>query len=282
MSQISTPETDVVAVMAVAPLADPSGWPGRVRWAVSDSLVIARRILLTWARLPTYIVFTVIQPVLFVVMFRYALGGVIHLPTAGGYVSFLLPGAIVQAAMFATSGAGLGLAHELQSGMIDRLRSMPIARCAVLVGHLIAVNVRMLVTMLIITGIGYAIGGRFENGVGPAVALVLLAAAFGQAIACVSAFTGLAIGHEETVAALGLIWLFPVTFLSSAFAPTRTMPGWLQAFANNQPVTFVIDTMRALALGGPVEPALWKTVAWVTGLIAVFAPLGVRAYNRAA
>ncbi len=251
-----------------------TGQVSRVRWALSDSLTIARRILLTWARLPTYIVFTVIQPVMFVVMFRYALGGVVHLHLPGGYVSFLLPTAIAQAAMFATSGAGLGL------GMIDRLRAMPIARSAVLAGHLIAVNVRMLMTMLIITGIGYAIGGRFENGAVPAVALVLLAAAFGQAIACVSAFTGLAIGHEQTAAAVGLIWLFPVTFLSSAFAPTKTMPGWLQAFANNQPVTFVIDTMRALALGGPLEPALWKSIAWVAGLIVVFALLGVRRYNR--
>jgi ABC transporter DrrB family efflux protein len=230
-----------------------------VRWALSDSLVIARRILLTWSRLPAYIVFTVIQPVLFVVMFRYAVGGVVHLHLPGGYVSFLLPTAIAEAALWATSGAGLGLAHELRSGMIDRLRAMPIARSAVLAGHLIAVNVQMLTTMLIISGVGYAIGGRFENGAVAAVALVLLAVAFGQAIACISAFTGLAVRRAETVAAVNLIWLFPGMFLSSALAPTQTMPGWLQAFASNQPVTFVIDTMRALA-----EPGLGSRVARVS------------------
>jgi len=104
---------------------------------------------------------------------------------------------------------------------------------------------------------------------------------FGVAMACIAAFTGLAIGDEESVQAFGLIWLFPLTFLSSAFVPIATMPGWLQAFANNQPVTFVVNTMRAMALGGPIADNLWKSVAWLAGIFVVFGPLAVRAYKRA-
>ena len=110
----------------------------------------------------------------------------------------------------------------------------------------------MLITILIILGVGYAVGFRFHNGALPAIAMVALATVFGVAIACISAFTGLAIGDEESVQAFGLIWIFPLTFLSSAFVPIATMPGWLQAFANNQPVTYIINAMRALALGGPI------------------------------
>ena len=111
--------------------------------------------------------------------------------------------------------------------------------------------------------------------------MVALAVLFGVAIACISAYTGLAIGDEESVQAFGLIWIFPLTFLSSAFVPIATMPGWLQAFANNQPVTYVVDTMRALALGGPIAANLWKSLVWLAGIYLVFVPLAVRAYKRA-
>jgi ABC-2 type transport system permease protein len=114
-----------------------------------------------------------------------------------------------------------------------------------------------------------------------AVAMVLLATAFGAVMSLIAAFTGLAIKDEEAVQAFGMIWLFPLVFLSSAFVPVGTMPGWLQAFANNQPVTYVIDTMRALAIGGPIEANLWKSIAWLVGIVVVFAPLSVRAYRRA-
>jgi ABC transporter DrrB family efflux protein len=165
--------------------------------------------------------------------------------------------------------------------VIDRLRSMPMSRSAVLTGRLGADTVRMLVTILIIVAVGYAVGFRFTNGAGPAVAMVVLATVFGLAICCIAAFTGLAIGDEESVQAFGLIWLFPITFVSSAFVPIQSMPGWLQAFANNQPVTYVINAMRALALGGPVAADLWKGIAWLAGIFIVFVPLAVRAYRRA-
>ena len=265
-------------------IAEPIRSPGlgvRFGWAVTDTLTITRRNLLVWTRVPAYLVFTVIQPVMFVLLFRYVFGGAIPVHTAGGYVNFLMPGIIGQTAAFASFGTAIALAQELKKGVIDRLRSMPMARSAVLAGRLVADTGRMLVTILILVGVGYAVGFRFTNGVVPAIAMVALATLFGLAICCISAYTGLAIGDEESVQAFGLIWVFPITFLSSAFVPIATMPGWLQAFANNQPVTFVIDAMRALALGGPVEANLWKSLVWLAGIFAVFLPLAVRAYRRA-
>ena len=253
----------------------------RLRWAISDTLTITRRNLIVWVRVPAYIAFTVIQPVLFVLMFRYVFGGAIPVDVPGGYVNFLMPGIIGQTAAFATFGTAIALALELQKGVIDRLRSMPMARSAVLAGRLVADTGRMFITILIVVGVGYAVGFRFENGFVPAVAMVLLATAFGAVMSLIAAFTGLAIKDEEAVQAFGMIWLFPLVFLSSAFVPVRTMPGWLQAFANNQPVTYVIDTMRALAIGGPIEANLWKSVAWLVGIVVVFAPLSVRAYRPA-
>jgi ABC transporter DrrB family efflux protein len=268
---------------AVAAPSDTPSLVTQARWAVSDTLTLARRNLLVWMRVPAYIVFTVIQPVMFVLLFAYVFGGAIPVQgVPGGYVEFLLPGIIAQTAAFASFGTAIALAQELKKGVIDRLRSMPMARSAVLAGRLVADTARMLLTILIIVGVGYGVGFSFLNGAVAAVAMVLLATVFGLAICLIAAYTGLAIGDEESVQAFGLIWLFPLTFVSSAFVPISTMPGWLQAFAKNQPVTYVVDTMRALALGGPVEANLLKSIAWLAGIFIVFGPLAVRAYRRAA
>ncbi|HEY0936189.1 MAG TPA: ABC transporter permease [Trebonia sp.] len=218
---------------------------------------------------------------MFVLMFRFVFGGAIPVSVRGGYVDFLLPGILCQTAAFSTFGTAIALAQELKQGVIDRLRSMPMARSAVLAGRLTADMTRMLLTILVVLGVGYAVGFRFQNGILPACLTIILAAAFGLAISMIAAFTGLLIGDEQAVQAFGLIWLFPVTFLSSAFVPVATMPGWLQAFAAHQPVTYVIDTMRALALGGPVGTSLRAALAWLAGILAVFTPLAVRAYQRA-
>jgi ABC transporter DrrB family efflux protein len=263
------------------PLSDP-GPLVRGRWAVSDTLQLTRRNLLVWYRVPAYMFFTVIQPVMFVLMFRYVFGGAISVPgIKGGYVNFLMPGIIGQTAAFACFGTAIALAQELKKGVIDRLRSMPMARSAVLAGRLVADTLRMTVTILIVVGVGYAVEFRFENGVVPAILMVILAIVLGVACCVIAAYTGLAIKDEESVQAFGLVWLFPLTFLSSAFVPIHSMPGWLQAFANNQPFTFIINTMRALALGGPIQADLWKSIAWLAGIFIVFLPLSVRAYKRA-
>jgi ABC-2 type transport system permease protein/oleandomycin transport system permease protein len=272
--------TAITVRAAQPPVGEPNLFT-QARWAVSDTLTITRRNLLVWMRVPAYIVFTVIQPVMFVLLFAFEFGGAI--PVKGTtYVNFLMPGIIAQSAAFATFGTAIALAQELQKGVIDRLRSMPMARSAVLAGRLLADTLRMLITILIIVGVGYAVGFRFQNGWVPAILMVVLATVFGLAICCIAAFTGLAIGDEESVQAFGLIWLFPLTFVSSAFVPVSSMPGWLQAFANNQPVTYVVDTMRALALGGPIQAELWKSIAWLAGIFIVFVPLAIRAYKRAA
>jgi ABC-2 type transport system permease protein/oleandomycin transport system permease protein len=272
----------MTAIASVATRPRPSA-AQNARWAISDALVITRRNLLVWMRVPAYLVFTVVQPVIFVLLFRYVFGGAIHAPGAGGYVSYLMPGIIGQTAAFATFATAIALAQEAKKGVIDRFRAMPMARSAVLAGRLIADSIRMLIVILVIVGVGYAVGFRFQNGVAGAVGMVLLAEAFGVTVCAVSAFIGLAIKDEESVQAFGLIWLFPLTFVSSAFVPIATMPSWLQVFANNQPVTLVINAMRAMALGGPafpLNPALWESLLWLAGVLCVFVPLAVWSYRR--
>jgi ABC transporter DrrB family efflux protein len=218
---------------------------------------------------------------IFTLLFRYVFGGAI--PTKGipgGYVNYLLPGVIGQTAAFATMATAISLAVEAQKGVIDRLRVMPIARSAVLMGRLAADGVRMLITLLVIVAVGYAVGFRFHGGAVDAVGMVVLAEAFGLSLCVVSMFIGLALRQEEAVQAFGLIWLFPLTFVSSAFVPVRTMPGWLQAFADNQPISHVINALRALALGTPIGDNLWISVLWLLAIVAVFMPLAVRAYKR--
>jgi ABC transporter DrrB family efflux protein len=253
----------------------------RLRWALNDTWVLTCRNLTVWRRVPAYLVFTIVQPMIFTLLFRYVFGGAI--PTKGipgGYVNYLLPGVIGQTAAFATMATAISLAVEAQKGVIDRLRVMPIARSAVLMGRLAADGVRMLITLLVIVAVGYAVGFRFHGGAVDAVGMVVLAEAFGLSLCVVSMFIGLALRQEEAVQAFGLIWLFPLTFVSSAFVPVRTMPGWLQAFADNQPISHVINALRALALGTPIGDNLWISVLWLLAIVAVFMPLAVRAYKR--
>jgi ABC-2 type transport system permease protein/oleandomycin transport system permease protein len=245
-----------------------------------DTLVMMQRNLLVWVRVPAYIVFTIVQPVIFVLLFRYVFGGAIQVPTPGGYVSYLIPGIVAQTAAFATFATAIALAQEAKKGVVDRLRSLPMARSAFLLGRLSADAIRMMTTILVIVGVGYAVGFRFQDGVLNAIGMVLIAWAFGVTLACVAAFIGLAIKDEESVQAFGLIWLFPLTFVSSAFVPIQSMPNWMQAFAEHQPVTLVVNAMRAMALGGPLNPALWQSIAWMAGILVVFIPLAVRAYRR--
>src|ERR1700726_5151444 len=149
------------------------------RWALSDALVMTRRNLLVWMRVPAYLVFTVLQPVIFELLFRYVFGGAIHTASAGGYVNYLMPGIIAQTAAFATFATAIALAQEATKGVIDRFRAMPMARSAVLAGRLIADSIRMLIVILVIIGVGYALGFRFQNEFAGAVGISLLAEAFG-------------------------------------------------------------------------------------------------------
>ena len=253
----------------------------RMRLGFADVVTLTRRELMVWFRNPAYIFFTVIQPVMFVLLFRYVFGGAIPVQVPGGYVNFLMPGIIAQSAAFASFGTAIGLARQLQRGVIDRFRAMPMARSAVLIGRLVADTLRLAVTVVVILAVGYAVGFRFQNGIGPAIMMMVLGVAFGAVICTISAYVGLAIKDEESVGSFGLVWLFPLTFVSSAFVPISSMPGWLQAFAKNQPVTIVISEMRSMALGGPLALHAWQSVAWLAGIAVVFVYLAVGAYRKA-
>src|SRR5438309_5844850 len=181
-----------MAVAVTQPPAQPSVTT-LARYAISDALVMTKRNLLVWLTVPAYIVFTVLQPVIFVLLFRYVFGGAIQVPGSGGYVSYLMPGIIGQTAAFATFATAIALAQEASKGVIDRFRAMPIARSTVLAGRLIADSIRMLIVILVIVAVGYAVGFRFQNGIAGAAGMVLLAEIFGITVCCVSAFVGLAV-----------------------------------------------------------------------------------------
>lgn len=248
---------------------------------VADAWTLMRYDLVGWKRNPSIIVFAFIQPIMFVLLFRYVFGGAIATHVPGGYVDYLVPGIIGQSAAFASFGTAIALARESQKGIIDRYRSMPTARSAVLVGRLGADLLRLTLTVILVLAVSYLVGFTFINGALPAVLMLLLGIIFGLVVCCVSAFIGLAMRDEESVGSFGLIWLFPLTFVSSAFVPVSSMPGWLQVFAKNQPVTIVIDEMRSLAIGGPLVLHGWESAVWLLGIFVVFVPLAVRAYRRA-
>lgn len=252
------------------------------RWAATaDIALMTQRNLILWLRVPAYVVATLVQPIILVLLFRYVFGGEIRIVEKGGYVNYLMPGIVGQTVAFASVGTAVALALELKKGVIDRFRSTPMARAAVLGGRLAADAVRILATVAVIVGVGYAVGFRFENGLLAAAAMMLLAAAFGVSLCCVTACVGIAVQDAESVQAIALVLLLPLSFVSSAVVRVSSMPSWLQGVARNQPVSVVVDAMRSLALGGPVAshvlPALW----WTAGIAAVFATLAIRAYRQA-
>lgn len=251
----------------------------RLAWTISDTLVIARRNMLRFVRLPQLLVFSTIQPVMLLLLFNYVFGGAIN---TGGmkYIQFLLPRFLVQIVAFGSAQTSVGLAEDLSRGMIDRFRSLPMARPAVLAGRTLADTLRYTFLVLLMIGVGSAIGFRFQNGVPPAIAAAMLAVLFGFAFTWISAFIGMSVKDVETAQVAGFVWIFPIVFASSMFVPVETMPGWLQAFAKVNPVTVTVDMVRALSLGGEVMTSLWRSLAWIGGVLVVFLPLAVRRYRR--
>jgi ABC-2 type transport system permease protein/oleandomycin transport system permease protein len=256
--------------------------PGRVgaRRVLSHTAAITWRNLMQIPRNPQLLVFMVIQPIMFVVLFAYVFGGAITTPGLD-YIDFLIPGILVQTVAFGTTATSVGLSEDLSKGLIDRFRSLPMARSAVLAGRVAADTIRTTATAVIIVGVGYLLGFDFHAGPVPAVGMIALAVAFGMAMSWIAALVGLSVRNPEAAQSAGFIWIFPLTFASSVFVPTGSMPGWLQAFADANPITIVADALRALALGGPTATVTWQAVAWIAGITAVFAPLAIRAYRRA-
>jgi ABC transporter DrrB family efflux protein len=248
---------------------------------LADSRVMAARQLRKTLRRPTYIVFAFVQPVMFVLLFRYIFGGAIDTGSVD-YVDFLMPGIIVQTAIFGALITGIGLTEDLKAGVVDRFRSLPMARSAVLLGRTAADAAMNVMTLFVMVLVGVAVGFRPSEPVYELALAFALVLGFSYVFSWISAFVGLTVRDPETAQSAGFIWVFPLTFASSAFVPTDSMPGAVQVFADLNPVTLAVDAARALTVGDgdALGPAL-GTLAWLIGLLLVFVPLAVRAFRRA-
>jgi len=252
--------------------------------AFGDSRVVAKRYLLHYLRQPRLLVFSTIQPVMFVLLFRYVFGGAIDaraLPSAD-YVSFLLPGILVQATTFGATNTAVGISEDLRTGVIDRFRSLPMSRVAVLAGRTLSDLVRNTFVVLLMTAVGYALGFRFQNGIIAAVGTLLIVIMFSYALSWIYAFVGLTAKGAETAQTASFVVTFPIVFASSVFVPVDTFPSWLQTVAEYNPITKVADAARGLALGDPLpwlQPVLWA-MAWIVGIAAIFVPLALWRFRR--
>jgi ABC transporter DrrB family efflux protein len=266
----------------------PAGAIARPRnHAVADALSITWRNLLTLVRLPQTLVFATIQPAIFVLMFRYVFGGSMRFALAQqpaladvDYVDFLMPGIFVQTAVFGAMGTGVGLAEDVAKGLIERFRSLPMARSAVLVGRTLADMVRNVFVIVLMTVIGILVGFSPDGNVFTYLLAMFLVLFWAYAFSWVVATIGLSVPNAETAQAAVFPLLAPLVFASSAFTPTEFMPGWLQVFANHQPVTITIDAVRRLVLDQPVEEYVLGSLLWSAAIVAVFAPLAVRQYRK--
>jgi ABC-2 type transport system permease protein len=266
----------------------------RIRWAFADGMIVMRRNLLQIARIPTVLILELVQPVMFVLLFRFGFAGNIQNLNGISYVLFLMPGIFVQNAIFGSTTTAIGLAEDMKKGLIDRFRSLPMARSAVLVGRTTSDLGKNLALVLLVIGVGYLVGFRFQNGPLGAVGVVVLVLSVGFVFSWVSAAVGLAIKEVEGVQAAMFTGIFPIVFVSSALVPVQGMIGWIRPVANNNPVTFWANLARVMALGDralPVdqvthlptdsfESLLVKSIVWIAGILIVFIPLSIRLYRR--
>jgi ABC transporter DrrB family efflux protein len=247
----------------------------------ADSRIMLVRQLRKILRRPMYIVYLFVQPVILVLLFRYVFGGAID--THGiPYVDYLLPGIIVMTAVFGSLTTGLGLTEDMKAGAVDRFRSLPIARSAVLLGRTTADLALNALTVILMLGLGIAVGFRPNQPVYDVALALVIVLAFAYVFSWISAYVGISVRDPEAAQSVGFIWVFPLVFASSAFVPTSSMPGWLHWFADINPVTLTVNAARALTIGHghALGPALGM-LAWLVGLLLVFVPLSVRAFRRA-
>ena len=257
--------------------------PGRGRlmpMVISDTLAIAWRGLLTYRRVPQLLVFSTIQPVVFVLLFTYVFGGAIHVPGVD-YVDYLMPGIWVQTVVFGAIATAIGLATDVQTGLLERFRSLPMARSAVLTGRTIADLFRNVFVVILMAGVGFLVGFTVHTNAAKLIAAMLLVLLFGYSMSWIFATVGLVIGNPEAAQAASFPVMAPLVFASSAFVPVATMPGWLQPFAEHQPVSVTASAARALTLGTDATSYILQSLAWVAGILLVFVPIAVRRYRRA-
>jgi ABC transporter DrrB family efflux protein len=245
-----------------------------------DALAVAGRNLIAYRRVPQLLVFSTIQPVIFVLLFRYVFGGAVKTPPGVPYVDYLMPGIFVQTTVFGAIGAAVGLATDLKSGLLERFRSLPMARSAVLAGRTTADLARNVFVASLMAVVGFAVGFRVHTSALGFLAGMLLVLLFGYVLSWVFATVGLAVGDPETAQAAAFPVMAPLVFASSAFVPVSTMPGWLQPFAEHQPVSVTASAVRALMIGGPTTSYLLQSLAWCAAILLVFVPVAVRRYRR--
>jgi len=284
---MSTTTTAIPYEAGFAPAEGPAMSRGvaRLRWAVADTLTITKRNLIAYTRIPESLFFSTLQPIMFVLLFRYVFGGAIHPPLGLTYIDFLMAGIFIQSVGFGGIGTAVGLSEDLQKGLIERFRALPMARSAVLAGRTTADLVRNVFVLLLMTGVGALVGFNFPNGAPGFIAACALSLFFAYALLWGFAVIGLAASNSETAQVMAFPILFPLIFASPAFVPLTSMPGWLRWFATNQPIGAVINAMRSLMLGAKYVPGstsghVLVALAWCVGLLLVFAPLAVWRYRR--
>jgi ABC transporter DrrB family efflux protein len=262
----------------------------RAWWAVKDSWVLCRRSVARIAREPEQLSDVTIQPVMFVLLFTYVFGSAIHLPVGGGsYHQYLISGMFGMSMAGSAPGTAVGITTDMASGLMDRFRSLPIARPAVLAGRVLADLSTLILGIVVLVATGLAVGWRIHNGIGDALLALLLTLLFAFGMTWAGACAGMVLRSAETAQALGFIAFLPLGFVSNAFVPTQGMPGWLRSFANWNPISALAATCRNLFGGGnpaatvsawPMQHPELAVIAWSVGLIAVFAPTAVWLYRR--
>ncbi len=247
--------------------------------AARDTGGVARRNLLRILRNPRLLVFSAVQPAMLLVLFRYVLGGAIHIP-GGSYVDYIVPAVFIEAVMIGGMATAIGLADDLGSGIIDRFRSLPMARSAVLAGRTLADLSRSVFALALMVGLGLLVGFSFHADAGGIIAGLALVLVFGYCFSWVYATIGLLTKDPETAQVAGILPFFVLVFASSAIVPVATMPGWLQPFARHQPVSITINAVRALVQGEPTHHWVWQSLAWSGGILVVFFTIAVHLYRN--
>ncbi|MEX0664094.1 MAG: ABC transporter permease [Acidimicrobiia bacterium] len=263
------------ATVTAPPISDPRPRP------VADALTMAWRNILNIRRNPQLLIFSTVQPVIFVLMFRYVFGGALGGVTGVPYVDFLMPGIFVQTVVFGSLTTGIGLADDLSKGLVDRFRSLPMARSAVLIGRTLADLVRNIFVVLLMCVVGYLVGWRPNTDTLSVVGGIGLVVLFSYSLSWLFAIIGMSVRDGETAQAASFPLLAPLVFASTAFVPLNTMPDWLQVFSEHQPVSVVVEAVRHLTIGGSSSSDVLLALAWSFGIVAVFAPLAVARYRRA-
>jgi len=268
--------TTTTAVPTFRPMQDTGS--GFV-WVVRDTLAMTGRNITTMRRLPQVLVFSLVQPVIFVLMFRYVFGGAIVIPGMD-YVDYLMPGIFVQTVTFGSINTAVGLAEDKNKGLLERLRTLPMSRSAVLTGRVLADSSRNVVVVLLMLVIGFLVGfNTYTNAIMVLLGIGVLIL-FGLAMSSLMALVGLSVTNGEAAQAAAFPLLAPLTFASNLFVDPETMPSWLQGWAENQPVSVTADAVRACMLGGPTATKVLESIAWSLGIAAVMTPLAVRRYRR--